>query len=79
LANLTELYNSVKSSPDNQLFINFTNLLEFKLDVIKKQLIQAVDSTEMIRLQGRAQELQDILDALRRQPVSKPQYTGSFN
>jgi hypothetical protein len=78
LANLTELYNSLKRNTDNQFYLDLIKLLEFRLDTAKGQLVDAVDIDEMKRLQGRAAELKDILTALQRRPIQSQQ-TGAFD
>jgi hypothetical protein len=54
-------------------------LFNFKLSVIKDQLLRVTDENEFKRLQGRGQELQEIITALTRRPVEKPKATGAFN
>jgi hypothetical protein len=71
--------NSLKRNPDNQMFLNLVSLLEFKLDVIKDQLVRCDDDAETKRLQGRARELAEILAGLKRKPVAEQEYTGSFS
>jgi hypothetical protein len=78
MSNLTELYTSLKRNPDNTFYVDLVKLLEFRLATVKDQLIKAVDTDEMKRLQGRGAELSDMLSALQRKPV-KAQHTGSFN
>jgi hypothetical protein len=53
-------------------------LLEFRLSVIKDQLIRATDDNEFKRLQGRGQELNEMIAALTRRPVEKSMSTGAF-
>jgi hypothetical protein len=55
------------------------DLLEFRLSVIKDQLIRGTDDIEFRRLQGRGQELQEMITALTRKPVKEQAYTGSFS
>jgi hypothetical protein len=55
------------------------DLLKFRLSVIKDQLIKAIEEGEIKRLQGRGQEIQDMITALTRKPVASKQMTGSFN
>jgi hypothetical protein len=54
------------------------DLLEFRLSVIKDQLIKANDD-EYKRLQGRGQELSEMITALTRKPVKEQAFTGSFS
>ena len=78
MANLTTLYNSLRRNTDNSFYLDLIKLLEFKLDIAKSQLVDAVDVDEMKRLQGRAAELKEILVALQRKPI-KSQLTGAFD
>lgn len=78
MSNLAGLYSSLKRNPDNQFYLDLVKLLEFRLDVVKKQLVKAVEEGEMKRIQGRALELTELLQGLQRKPVQE-QHTGAFN
>jgi hypothetical protein len=58
--------------------VDLVKLLEFKLETVKNQMIDTVDTDELKKLQGRGCEIRDILTALQRRPVEK-QHTGSFD
>ena len=75
----TALYSSLRRNPDNQFFVDLMALLEFRLSAIKDQLIKVTDDSEFKRLQGRGQEIDDMITALTRKPVTSKQITGSFN
>ena len=79
MANKLELIKSLKAHPDNDAFINLTTYLEFRLGVIKDQVIRSVDDDETKRLQGRALEIDGFLTDLRRRPVSTRQPPGAFD
>jgi hypothetical protein len=68
----------LKRNPDNQFFIDLMNLLEFRLSVIKDQLIKVTDDNEYKRIQGRGQELSEMITALTRRSVEKTKATGAF-
>jgi hypothetical protein len=53
-------------------------LLNFRLSVIKNQMIRVTDDNELKRLQGRGQELDEMIAALTRRPVEKSMSTGAF-
>lgn len=74
------LMTSLKAHPDNDAFINLTTYLEFRISVIEKQLVKALEDDEIKRLQGRALELTEFLEDLRRRPVdANASFTGSFD
>ena len=80
MANKQTLISSLKAHPDNDAFINLTSYLEFRLGVIKDQLVRALEQDEIVRLQGRALETSEFLQDLRRRPVeAKNRFTGSFD
>jgi hypothetical protein len=76
--NLQGLYNTLKRNPDSQFFQDLVELLNFRLSVIKDQLLRATDDNELKRLQGRGMELQEMISALTRRPVEKSMSTGAF-
>lgn len=78
MADLTTLYNSLRRNTDNSFYLDLVKLLEFKLDTVKNQLIDAVEINDMKRLQGRAAELKEMLTALQRKPIVRQQ-TGAFD
>jgi hypothetical protein len=53
-------------------------LLNFRLAVIKDQLVETTDDSEYKRLQGRGKEIKDMISNLTRKPVDT-QSTGAFN
>jgi ppGpp synthetase/RelA/SpoT-type nucleotidyltranferase len=77
LANQTALFNNLKRSPDNQFYIDLTTLLNAKLDTVKDQLVESNDTEDILRLQGRAKELTELLKGLTRKPIKK-QFDGAF-
>jgi len=78
--NQTEIYSKLKRNPDNQFFVDLMTLLNFRLDTIKRQLIESTEDQETIRLQGRGKELSEMISALTRKPVdSTKMMTGGFN
>ena len=78
--NQAALYGSLRRNPDNQFFVDLMSLLEFRMSVIKDQLVMATDDNEFKRLQGRGQEIHEMITALTRKPVSaNKQKTGAFN
>jgi hypothetical protein len=79
LANRTELINRLKRNTDNQFFLDLVQLLEFRLSVIKDQLVKCTDEPETKRLQGRGQELQELITDLTRKPLVSKQATGAFH
>jgi hypothetical protein len=72
-----ELINSLKRNPDNAFFLDLVKLLEFRLDIIKNQLVDASDN-EYKKLQGQGFELRTMLSDLKRRPVDSP-FTGGFD
>jgi hypothetical protein len=76
--NLTGLYNSLKRNTDNRFYLDLIKLIEFRLETIKNQMIDAVETDELKKLQGRGAELRDMLTSLQRRPV-EAQRTGAFD
>jgi hypothetical protein len=76
--NQAALYGSLRRNTDNQFFVDLMVLLNFRLAVIKDQLVETADDDEYKRLQGRGKEIKDMISNLTRKPVDK-QATGAFN
>lgn len=74
-----ELLDSLRRSPDNQFFMNLKELLETINYEILRLLVKTTDKDEILRLQGKALLLEELVtDLTRKQPVNK-QKTGAFN
>jgi hypothetical protein len=74
-----EIINRLKRNTDNQFYVDLLDYSNGRLEVIKMQLLKCTDDDEFKRLQGRGRELDDLIMALTRKPVSITQHTGSFN
>jgi hypothetical protein len=73
----SQLFMSLKGSPENQFFLNLISLLENRLETIKNDMVDSDEVDHRIQ-KGRARELKHLISGLTRKPVSE-QYTGSFN
>jgi len=79
LANQLSLYKKLKANTESLLYQDLITLLEFRKDTIVKQIIDCVDKDETLRLQGRAKELNEMLQGLTRKPIDGTHTTGAFN
>jgi hypothetical protein len=71
------LYESLKRNTDNEFFINLIALLDSRIKSVNDKWPREIGIENISILQGRAQELKDIRDALLRRPVAT-QHTGAF-
>lgn len=75
--NLVGMYKRLRRNTDSEFYKDLISLLEFRLDIMKTELIECASVDDYRKLQGRASELKEMLSHLQRKPV-KSQRTGAY-
>lgn len=73
-----ELIDAMKRNTDNHFYMSLKEYAETRIYEVQELLVKETDMDNIMRLQGRATEMRELLDGLTRKPIAE-QYEGAFN